>query len=128
MNDSIYILIIVILILLNLYVYNCNNEDFDGVTDLVGIEGNPIFVHLYDDKGNKLNVTLISKPMFKDSDFKQLLVNKPNKIYLGITSYLEFPFTSSNPGDKYMDIKEKHNNEKYKDYNPNYYDMYLDIC
>ena len=51
------------------------------------IEKNPIFVNLYDNNGKKLNVTLISKPLFSDKDFKQLLVNKPNKIYLGITSY-----------------------------------------
>lgn len=129
MTDSFYILIIVFLIVINLYVYECENEHFDGVTDLEGINDNPIFVHLYDDKGNKLNVTLISKPMFNNNDFKQLLVNKPNKIYLGITSYLEFPFTPTNPKDKYIDIKDLHNKNKEKDkYNPNYYDMYLDIC
>ena len=87
MTDSFYILIIVFLIVVNLYVYECDNEHFDGVTDLEGIDKNPIFVHLYDDKGNKLNVTLLSKPMFNNIDFKQLLINKPNKIYLGITSY-----------------------------------------
>jgi hypothetical protein len=128
MKESFYIVIIVFLILLNLYVYHCEKENFDGVTDLEEIEKNPIFVNLYDDKGEKLNVTLISKPMFNDKDFKQLLVNKPNKIYLGITSYLEFPFTSSNPKDKYMDIKELYNKKDNNDYNPNYYDMYLDIC
>ena len=129
MKESFYILIIVILIVINLYVYKCQKENFDGVTDLEEIEKNPIFVHLYDDKGNKLNVTLISKPMYEAKDFKQLLVNKPNKIYLGITSYLEFPYVSSNPKDKYMDIKEYIKKDKNIDgYNPNYYDMYLDIC
>lgn len=128
MRDSFYIIFIIFLIILNLYLHNCKKENFDGVTDLEGIEKNPIFVHLYDDKGNKLNVTLISKPMFKDKDFKELLVNKPNKIYLGITSYLEFPFTSTNPLDKYIDLKELHDSKDKKNYNPNYYDMYLDIC
>jgi len=129
MKESFYIVIIFILIIANLYIYKCKNENFDGVTDLEGIEKNPIFVDLYDNRGTKLNVTLISKPMYNDTDFKQLLVNKPNKIYLGITSYLEFPFTSSNPNDKYMDIKDIYNKNKKSDgYNPNYYDMYLDIC
>ena len=127
MNDTFYIVIIVILILLNIYSY-CKKENFDGVTDLNEIEKNPIFIHLYDNNGNKLNVTLISKPLFSDKDFKQLLVNKPNKIYLGITSYLEFPFDPSNPKDKYKNIRHKHNNKDYSDYNANYYDMYLDIC
>ena len=111
MQDRFYISIIIFLIIVNLYIHKCQKENFDGITDLEGIEKNPIFVNLYDDKGNKLNVTLISKPMYSSDDFKQLLVNKPNKIYLGITSYLEFPFTSSNPQDKYMDIKEIYNIE-----------------
>tara|TARA_B100001121_G_scaffold310429_1_gene341415 strand:+ start:5231 stop:6325 length:1095 start_codon:yes stop_codon:yes gene_type:complete len=129
MKESFYILIIIVLIIVNLYVYKCQKENFDGVTPLEGIEKNPIFVDLYDDKGNKLNVTLISKPLFSDSDFKQFLVNKPNKIYLGITSYLEFPFTSSNPKDKYIDIEDKYNNpKKYSKHTPNYHDMYNDIC
>ena len=129
MNDTFYIIIIVILILLNIYSY-CKKEYFDGVTDLEDIEKNPLFVNLYDNKGNKLNVTLISKPMFGEKDFKQFLVNKPNKIYLGITSYLEFPYASSNPKDKYIDVKELYDkkSDKKKGYNPYYYDMYLDIC
>ena len=112
MKDSFYISIIIFLIIVNLYTYNCKNENFDGVTDLNGIEKNPIFFDLYDDKGNKLNITLISKPLFKCNDFKQYLVNKPNKIYLGITSYMEFPFLPSNPLDKYQDFKDIFKDEK----------------
>lgn len=127
MRDIIYIFIIVFLIIMILYTCICNKENFNNSCDVNSLNKNSIFVPLYDDKGRKLNVSLISKPLFKDSDFKQLLLNKPGRIYLGITSYMEFPSTPSNPRDKYKDYKEIQNSKK-NNFNPNYYDMYLDIC
>jgi len=116
------VLIIIILFYL-ITSYKYNNECFNGITDLDEIEKNSIFVNLYTDKGEKLNVTLISKPFGGLKAYKQYLVNKPNKIYLGITSYMEFPYIPSNPKDNYIDIKNYNNNG-----NIYYFDMYLDIC
>jgi hypothetical protein len=123
-------LLILIIIILSIMVFitNNNSENFDGITDLEKIDTNPVFVNLYDNKGNKLNVTLISKPFGGDNDFKQYLVNKPNKIYLGISSYMEFPYLPSNNIDDYIDIKDKLNNKELAN-KPSYYnDMYLNIC
>jgi hypothetical protein len=68
------------------------------------MEENPVFCDLYTDKNEMLNITLIGKPMYSDKDFRQLLVNKPNKIYICISSYGEFPGTPSNVNDNYADI------------------------
>ena len=126
--NKIYIVLIIIVIF---YLITSNNinlfENFDGVTDLEEIEKNPIFVSLYTDKGKKLNVTLISKPFGGPKAYKQYLVNKPNKIYLGITSYMEFPYIPSNPNDKYYDVKNDYNG-KPSTCNKYHLDMYLDIC
>jgi hypothetical protein len=125
----ILLLIICILFILLLSTNSKNNkETFDGITDLEKIDKNPVFVNLYDNKGNKLNVTLISKPFGGDTDFKQYLVNKPNKIYLGISSYMEFPYLPSNNIDNYVDIKDKIEDKNLNN-RPSYYnDMYLNIC
>jgi hypothetical protein len=79
------------------------NEYFaDAPSDGLPIINNPIFVHLYDDKGNKLNVLLVSKPFGTDSDYKLYLDNINKYIYLGISSYMEFPGLPTNPVDKYV--------------------------
>jgi hypothetical protein len=124
MNNNYYIYTIIILFVFIFISLNYKNN-FDGVTDISGLDENCIFVNLFDNNGNKLNVTLISKPFGSANDFKQFLVNKPNRIYLGITSYMEFPYIPSNPKDNYIDIKQK---EKNDGKNEHYFDMYLDIC
>jgi hypothetical protein len=124
MNNNYYIYIIIVLFVFILIALN-SKLNFDGVTDISGLDKNAIFVNLFDNNGNKLNVTLISKPFGGANDFKQFLVNKPNKIYLGITSYMEFPYIPSNPLDNYIDIKQKIEGDGK---NEHYFDMYLDIC
>lgn len=71
------------------------------------------FANVYDNKGNKLNVILVSKP-FDDKKNTDFAKNNKNKyIFVGITSYLEFPNKSSNPLDHF----------------PNYdKNKYLDMC
>ena len=117
--NKLFILILVI----SFYIlhYYFTYENFDGITDLGNIEKNPVYVHLYTDKGDKLNVTLISKPFGSDNAYKQYLINKPNKIYLGISSYMEFPYIPSNPNDKYVDIKNAITMNS--NYNTFYHDM-----
>lgn len=121
----IFTIIVIIILIIIKVVKKCKKETFNGTSELYKMDKNPIFVNLYDNNGTKLNVTLISKPFFNDEDFKQFLVNKPNRIYLGITSYMEFPGVPSNPNDDYIDLKLKKDDDKY---HPHYLDMYHDIC
>jgi glycosyltransferase involved in cell wall biosynthesis len=61
----------------------------------------PAFVPLYDDKGTKLNIILISKPFSTDKEYKMYMTNKHNNLFLGITSYMEFPHVPTNPLDNF---------------------------
>ena len=71
------------------------------------------YVNLFDDNGNKLNIILLSKP-FGDAnkDLKIYNENKKNNIFLGISSYLEFPNVPSNPFENWGDTFNKY---KYKE-------------
>lgn len=131
MNNSVYIIIIIILLILILF-NNLNfSEKFDGLTSMGNMNKSPIFVDVYDNHGNKLNLSMIIKPFTAGSceDFKTFLINKPNRIYLGMSSYMEFPGVPSNPDDKYVNVKDVENpNDKNNNLNIHYHDMYLDIC
>jgi glycosyltransferase involved in cell wall biosynthesis len=74
-------------------------ESFDNKPSDFG--GSPVFVPLYADDKTKLNVMLISKPFPTDSDYKLYMNNKNKYIYIGISSYMEFPGMPSNPLDKF---------------------------
>ena len=88
-----------------------NREHFLDKYDIVSAK-RP-FVNLYDNNGNKLNVILISKPFSSDEDQKFYDDNKNSIIFLGMTSYLEFPGMVSNP---FEDFTENYQKYKYKDY------------
>ena len=117
------IFIIVFIILIN---YNeCFSELFTNEpTKMLPEFNNPIFTPLYDNKGNKLNVMLISKPFGADNDYKLYLNNINKYIFIGITSYMEFPFIPSNPLDKY-ELETTSNINNNNTYN---LDMYFKIC
>ena len=66
------------------------------------------YVHLYDNKGKQLNVVLISKPFGTDEEFKHYEDNKDKLIFLGISSYLEFPNVPSNPKEDWTNKFEKY--------------------
>lgn len=70
------------------------------------------FVNIYDQKGRKINIILISKPFSGDHHNKKYLDNKNGNIYLGICSYLEFPNMVSNP---FEDFTENYKKYKYKE-------------
>jgi len=119
MNTTYNILLLftafVILILISLYVNkesftdkNEKNEKKELTPDL-----KRPYVNLFDDNGNKLNIILLSKP-FGDAngDLKIYNENKKNNIFLGISSYLEFPNVPSNPFENWGDTFNKY---KYKE-------------
>ena len=59
------------------------------------------FVNVFTNKGDKLNVILVSKPFDGDKENNFVKKNKHKYIFVGITSYLEFPNKSSNPLDHF---------------------------
>ncbi len=101
-------IIITIVLLLGIIFFiknkNPNPESFDNSNDNSkpsDFGESPVFVPLYSDDKTKLNVMLISKPFPTDNDYKMYLNNKHKYIYIGISSYMEFPGLPSNPLDKF---------------------------
>ena len=70
------------------------------------------YVNLFDDNGNKLNIILLSKPFQNESEMSIYNENKDKCIFLGISSYLEFPNHPSNPHEDFGDNFQKF---KYKE-------------
>jgi hypothetical protein len=116
---------IVTLILLSLIVYFSISITTENFMSLPPLES-PAFVHLYDNKGNKLNIALISKPFGQDSEYKIYLNNINKYIYIGITSYMEFPNLPTNPLDNY--ILEKKITTGSTSENAYNLEMYFKLC
>ena len=120
--------LLVVLILYFFYV-NYSNEGFENASKPLPELTNP-FVHLYDDEGNKLNVVLISQPLGSDDQYRKYMENMAKVIFIGISSYMEFPHVPTNPEDNYKieHFEQKQENFAY-DYTTAYYlDMYFEMC
>jgi hypothetical protein len=115
-----YIITLVLLVLLYFFIYKniIKVDGFENSSKIPTLEGSH-FVHLYDDKGNKLNVVLVSKPFSSDTEYRQYMQNMGKLIYLGISSYMEFPHMPTNPEDNY---------EIEQFGNPYHLDMYFEMC
>jgi hypothetical protein len=125
MIDRLLILCLILLLgYLIFNIINCSNKENFTTTKLPELNSGSI-VSLYDDKGTKLNVALIAQPFGYDSDYKTYLENINKYIYMGITSYMEFPYVPSNPLDNYVAENEIDKNPKGSSYN---YEMYYKIC
>jgi hypothetical protein len=135
-----YIISFVLLALLYFFIYNnfkkidgFKNNDTRPLPDLK----NP-FVHLYDDKGNKLNIVFIAQPLSSDDQYRKYMENMAKITFIGISSYMEFPYTPSNPEDNYKEehfgqgeSQNKdivHENFAYGYTSPYYLDMYFEMC
>jgi hypothetical protein len=124
--DKMFILLLILLVTYLLYNVLCtSNELFTPTTKLPELKSDSL-VSLYDDKGNKLNVALLSRPFGYESDYKTYLENINKYIYLGITSYMEFPYVPSNPLDNYT--AEDNITLPTEQSNPYNYEMYYSIC
>ncbi len=109
---NIKILITICLLLLIIYIIKKkSNIDFFN-NKPSDFEDSPVFVPLYADNKTKLNVMLISKPFPTKNDYKLYEKNKNKYIYIGITSYMEFPGVPSNPLDKFK-LEEFGNSNPY---------------
>jgi hypothetical protein len=123
------ITILLILLILYFLTMNKNNEGFGNETKPLPELTNP-FVHLYDDEGNKLNVVLICQPLGSDDQYRKYMENMSKIIFLGISSYMEFPYAPSNPEDNYKieHFEQNQENFAYEYTTPYYIDMYFEMC
>lgn len=115
MNAFIVLLAIVLLILAYKVYLLANRERFTEEQKEKEEEVPKVarpFVNLYDNFGKRLNVILISKPLTGDDHYKTYTDNKDKNIFLGITSYLEFPNPVSNP---FEDFTENYKKYRYKE-------------
>ena len=70
------------------------------------------FVNIFDQKGRRLNVILISKPFGGDNEYKLYEEYKKDNVILGICSYLEFPNMVTNPFENFTENYKKY---RYKE-------------
>lgn len=111
LSKELYIILIIIGALL-FYFHAKTKEYFQTDITIINDTENlkrPL-VNLFTDKGDKLNVILVSKP-FDSKDIDDKIIQHKNKggIVLGITSYLEFPNKPSNPYENF----DKYDPHKY---------------
>jgi len=122
--------IVIILVIMKMYnltdssnIENFDNNSFPLITsnfnsnidintpDKVAKMKRP-FVNIFDQKGRKLNIILISKPFSGDHHNKIYLENRKGNIFIGVCSYLEFPNMVSNP---FEDFTENYKKYRYKE-------------
>ncbi len=112
------ILIIIIIVLTIIVIIFNNTKQNENTNDF---KNNPVFVPLYDNNKEQINVMLISKPFPTKKDYKIYKRNKDKYIFIGITSYMEFPKMPSNPIDNFKI-------EKFNNHNSYDIKMYQNIC
>ena len=111
MNIKLFGLVSLITFIIIILLSICKQENFtDGKKELPSLK-RP-FVHIYDNNGNKLNVILISKPFGSEEEFKPYHEHKDSNIFIGVSSYLEFPNIPTNPLDNWKDRWDQY---KYKE-------------
>ena len=113
-------LTLILIIFLYLKTKKYNEQFENSLPDLDSTS----FVNLVDNKGNRLNIMLVSKPFGGDKDYKLYLNNINKYIYIGITSYMEFPHKPTNSHDNYK-IDTTSANTDNNSYN---LEMYFKIC
>lgn len=102
----------IIILLISLFVKKESFTDKEETKELTPKLKRP-YVNLYDNNGNRLNILLLSKPFGNTNEEVKIYDdNKKNNIFLGISSYLEFPNLPSNPFEDWGDTFNKY---KYKE-------------
>ena len=105
MKDKIKLLLSFILLITLLVLFSKDNV----IENFFSSELKRPFVYVYDDKGNKVNILLVEFVFNEDKadDYKFYLENRDKYLFLGITSYLQFPNPVINKFDPYADPKHK---------------------
>lgn len=98
-----YIIILIILVVFVLFnnILKTNEliENFNSSNEL--FEVSRPFVNVYDNKGNMLNIVLVSRPFYAESHYEDYKKIKDRFLIMGISSYQEFPNQPRNPKDNY---------------------------
>jgi hypothetical protein len=127
-----FILIGLLYFFINQNIINIDNFEnkFDNNKDYPLPELTNPFVHLYDDKGTKLNIVLICQPLGSDDQYRKYMENMAKITFIGISSYMEFPYSPSNPEDNYKieHFEQIQENFAYDKTTPYYLDMYFEMC
>jgi len=112
MNLKMFLLLFFLAFCIIFLISLCNKENFTNeIKDLIPAAKRP-YVNIYDNNGKKLNVILISKPFRDERELQFYEDHKKHNIFIGVTSYLEFPNMPSNP---FEDFKENFKKFKYKE-------------
>ena len=118
-----YVLLISIAMCLTYITYYFINTNLIKPLKISVYEMKRPFLNIYDDKGNKTNVVFITHPFTRDECIKQYNdAKKKGVLFLGMSSYCEFPGIISNPHD----ILHDPNNDAWKKYN--YFDLTEGWC
>lgn len=118
-----YLLLLSITICLLYIIYNLVKAKLIKPSEILVNEMKRPFLNIYDDKGNKTNVVFITHPFTRDECIQQYNEAKKNGImFLGMSSYCEFPGIISNPHD----ILHDPNIDAWKKYN--YFDLTEGWC
>ena len=83
----------------------------------IDISVDSYFIPIYDGRGKKTNIILVCRPFEKDEHYKMFLANRHDHIFLGISSYQEFPNAPENPIDNWKTLTKPTGNQYF-------YDMY----
>ena len=124
-------IITLILLALLYYFIKKNIIDIDGFNNIERPLANLSmpFIHLYNQDGNKLNVVLICQPLGSDEQYRKYMENMAKTIFIGISSYMEFPYAPSNPEDNYkIEYFGQKENFAYDKSAAYYLDMYFEMC
>ena len=111
-DKSILYIIIFLLLFLLLWLLaqkrNQRGEKYDELSGEVPTVAFP-FKNLFDDKGNKLNVILLSAP-FRGKDNEELYASykRGGMNFCGISSYINFPDKIHNPFEDTFHERQKH--------------------
>lgn len=125
-----FIITIILLLLLGYFIKKNIIDNFDGFNNVnrpLPDLTNP-FVHLYDEKGNKLNMVLITQPLGSDDQYRKYMENMAKITFIGISSYMEFPHVPTNPEDNYKEEHFEQENFALEYTSPYYLDMYFEMC
>ena len=97
------------------FIEDLSIEHFDNEESSVKIQPlNRPFCNLYDNNGNLLNVTLLSRPFYAPNHYKDYDMKVKNKFkVLGISSYQEFPNKPLNPKDNYNEKSNIYDKNKW---------------
>ena len=97
----IFLTLLIVFIIGEMYLRKAKVESFRTKDRTLIFKVERPFVNVFDNKGNQLNVTLLSRPFYDKVHYEKYEKIKDIFFILGISSYQEFPNMPMNPKDNY---------------------------